>query len=52
MRRIVLWLAFALIVNACQTTEEVAPSAQKELAPTDATKSKKGYSSDEHPTPV
>ena len=45
MRRIVLWLAFAMIVNACQTTEEVAPSDQKELAPTDATKSKKGYSS-------
>src|SRR5688572_464917 len=44
MRRIVLWLAFAMIVNACQTTEEVAPSDQKELAPTDATKSKKGYS--------
>jgi len=45
MRRIVLGLAFALIVNACQTTEEVAPSDQKELAPTEATKSKKGYSS-------
>jgi len=44
MRRIVLWLAFALIVNACQTTEEVVPPAQKESAPTDATKSK-GYSS-------
>ena len=45
MRRLVLWLAFALIVNACQTTEEVAPSDQKELVATDATKSKKGYSS-------
>ena len=45
MRRIVLWLAFALVVNACQTTEEVAPSAQKESAPTDATKSKGSYSS-------
>jgi hypothetical protein len=45
MRRIVLWLAFALIVNACQTTEEVTPSDQKELVPTDATKSKGSYSS-------
>ena len=45
MRRIVLWLAFAFVVNACQTTDEVVPSNQEELTPADAAKSKGKYSS-------